>query len=55
MGDSEIICDKVIDAEESPKDDGETNFNENKATCKTNKNYILLGFLLITTALFINY
>ena len=46
---------KVQMQKESPKDDGETNFNENKATCKTNKNYILLGFLLITIALFINY
>ena len=30
-----------------------TNFNEKKATCKTQNLYILLAFLLITIALFI--
>ena len=33
--------------------DEERNFHEKKATCKTQDFYILLTFLLITTALFI--
>ena len=44
MDDSMIMSDKVI---ESYND--ETDFNENKATCKTQNFYILLAFLLITT------
>ena len=67
MDDSAIICDEVIDADAdakshdeaksndaklSPKDDA-TNFNEKKATCKTQNFYILLAFLLITIALLI--
>ena len=47
MDDSGIICDEVIDV------DDETNFIEKKATCKTQNLYILLVFLLITTALLI--
>ena len=57
MDDSAIICDGVVDADMklSPKDDGETkaiptNFNEKKVTCKMQKFYILLAFLLITIA-----
>ena len=60
MGDSAIICDEVIDADAklSPKDDDETkaiptNFNGTKVTCKMQKFYILLAFLLITIALFV--
>ena len=33
--------------------DKETNFNEKKATCKTQNVYILLAFLLITITLLI--
>ena len=56
-----ITCDEVIDpdAKLSPKDNDDetktipTNFNEKKATCKTQNFYILLAFLLITIALLI--
>ena len=55
MDDSAIICDETRDADAklSPKDDEvtktiPTNFNEKKATCKTQNFYILLVFLLIT-------
>ena len=58
MDDSAIICDETRDADAklSPKDDEvtktiPTNFNEKKATCKTQNFYILLVFLLITIAL----
>ena len=58
---SAIICYEVIDADAKlrPKDDGETkniptNFNQKKATCKTQNIYILLAFLLITIALLID-
>ena len=61
MDDSAIICDEVIDADAklSPKDNNDktkiipTNFNEKKATCKTQNFSILLAFLLITIALLI--
>ena len=57
MVDSAIICDEVIDADPNAdteaKSYDETNFNENKATCKTQRFYILLAFLLITIALLI--
>ena len=67
MDDSAVICDEVIDADAessdaklsqedakiSPKDDDKTNFNEKKATCKTQNFYILFAFLLITIALLI--
>ena len=60
MDDSTIICDEVInaDSKQSLTDDYETstiptNFNEKKATCKTQNFYILLAFLLITIALLI--
>ena len=48
MDDSAIICDEVIESYNK-----ETNFNEKKATCKTQNLYILLAFLLITVALLI--
>ena len=47
MDDSMNICDEVIE-KIIP-----TNFNEQKATTKTQNFYILLEFLLITTALLI--
>ena len=65
MDDSAIICDKVIDAEAEAKLNNKaktneeetknilTNFNEKKATCKTQNLCILLVFLLITIALLI--
>ena len=46
MDDSVIICDAVINAEE-------TSFNEKNVTCKTQNFYILLTILLITIALLI--
>ena len=45
-----IICDGVIDADDQAKT-FPTNFNEKKVTCKTEKFYILLAFLLITITL----
>ena len=51
MDDSAITCDKIIESyEEGAKVNlyDETNFNEKKATCKTQHFYILLAF-------FINY
>ena len=67
MDDSAVICDEVIDADAessdaklsqedakiSPKDNDKTNFNEKKATCKTQNFHILFAFLLITIALLI--
>ena len=57
MDDSVIICDEVIDAEAKSNDEAksydETNFNEDKTTCKTQNFYILLAFLLVTIALLI--
>ena len=45
---SKITCDEIIESY-----DEETNFNEKKATCKTQNFYILLAFLLISIALLI--
>ena len=55
------ICDKVIDGDmgkdvvaksnNEAKSYNETNFNEKKATNKTQKFYVLFPFLLITIAL----
>ena len=42
MDNSAIMCDEVIES-----NDKETNFNEQKATGKTQNFYILLAFLLI--------
>ena len=47
MPDSVIMCDEVIN-KTIP-----TNFNEKKATCKTQNFYILLVFLSIATTLLI--
>ena len=48
MDDSAIMCDEIIELYEQ-----DTNFNENKATCKTLNFYISLEFLSITIALLI--
>ena len=47
MDDSVITCDEIIE-EAVP-----TNWNKNKANCKTQNVYILLAFLLITKVLLI--
>ena len=47
MDDSVIMCDEFIEKAIA------RNFNEKKATCKTQNFYILLAFLLITIALLI--
>ena len=44
-----IICDEITDVETT----NQTNFNEENITCNTQNFYILLAFLLITTALLI--
>ena len=60
MDDSAIICDEVIDADAhadtdvEAKSKNETNFNEKKATCKTQNFYVLLAFFLINIALLIS-
>ena len=52
-----ITCDEIIDVEAKFNDEETktclTNFSEGKATCKIQHFYILLAFLLITTALLI--
>ena len=61
MDNSAITCDEIIKSyneEVKAKWYGKTktiltNFNEKKVTCKTQKFYILLGFLSITAALLI--
>ena len=61
MDDSAITCDEIIesydeDAKAKLYDETKsilTNFNEKKATCKTQNVYVLLAFLLITIALLI--
>ena len=57
MDDLAIICNGVIDADvnadaeaksnDEAKSYNETSFNEKKATCKTQKFYILFAFFLI--------
>ena len=42
---------RLFKSNDEAKSDDETNFNEKKATCKTQNFYILLAFLLITLAL----
>ena len=44
---------RLFKSNDEAKSDDETNFNEKKATCKTQNFYILLAFLLITLALLI--
>ena len=53
MDDSAIFCDETLE----PFDEGtktiSTDFNEKKATCKTQNLCILLAYLLVTIALLI--
>ena len=51
---SAIRCDEIIDKNAEAKSYDATNFNKKKATCQMQKIYILLAFLLITIALFID-
>ena len=53
MDDSAITCDKIIESYQEETTTISNNFNEKKATCKTQNFYILLAFLLITIALLI--
>ena len=53
MDDSAITCDKIIESYQEETTTISNNFNEKKATCKTQNFYILLAFLLITMALLI--
>ena len=57
MGDSAITCDEIIGAEgisnEEETKSIPTNFMEKHVTCKIQNVYVLLAFLLITTALLI--
>ena len=56
MDDSAITCDEMIESnyeDAEAKSYDETNFSENKATCKTQNSYVLLAFSLITIALLI--
>ena len=53
MGDSGIMDDDVIESYDEETKTIPTNFNEKKATCKTQNLYILLAFLLITIELLI--
>ena len=46
MDDSGIICDEIVDIKGR-------HFNEKKVTCKTQRFYLLLAFLLITIVLLI--
>ena len=50
MDDSAIRCDEIIEEETKTVT---TNFHEKSENCKTKSFYILLAFLLITTALLI--
>ena len=53
MDNSAITCDEIIESNNEETKFIPTNFNEKKATCKTQNFYILLAFLLITMALLI--
>ena len=53
MNDSVIACDDIIQSYDKETKTIPANFNEKKATCKTQNLYILLTFLLITIALLI--
>ena len=53
MDDSTIICDEVMKSYDEEVKAISRNFSEKKVTCKTQKFYILLAFLLITIALLI--
>ena len=52
MGDSAFI-DEVIESYNEETKPIPINFNEKKATCKTENLFILLAFLLITIALLV--
>ena len=51
MDDSAITCDEIIESYDEETKTIPKNFNEQKATCKTQNFYILLAFLLITVEL----
>ena len=53
MDDSAIMCNEVIESYEEETKIIPTNFNEKKATCRTQSFNILLAFLLIGIALLI--
>ena len=53
MDDSAITCDEIIESYDEETKSILTNFNERKATSKTQSLYILLALLLITIALLI--
>ena len=53
MDNSAVMCDDVIESYDEAKSDEETNFNEEKATCKMQHFYTLLAFSFITIALLI--
>ena len=55
MDDSAIMFDEIIESYDEETKTLPTDFNEKKATCKTQNFYILLAFLLITIALLIKY
>ena len=46
MDNSAIICDEVIESYDEETKTIPTNFNEKKATCKTQNFYILLVFFI---------
>ena len=52
---SVMMCDEIIEVETKlyvkKRKTNTTNFNEKNSTCKTQNFYILLAFLLVTTAL----
>ena len=53
---SAIMCDEIIDSYDEDVEAKlyhKTNFNENKADCKTQNFYLLLAVLVITIALLI--
>ena len=53
MGNSAIMCDIAIDSYDEETKAIPTNFNEKKATCKTQNLYMSLAILLITISLLI--
>ena len=53
MDDSATTCGEIIESYNKETKTIPTNFDEKKATCKTQNFYTLLAFLLITIALLI--
>ena len=51
MDNSKIACDKITETYDKEINIIPTNFNEEKAICKSQNLYILLAFLLITIVL----